>query len=580
MATSSTTQFTGLFNSAPAPIREFLHSALQLRDLQDLYTRARGTSHATLSRAVLDLLNIRIQLPPHHLERFPRTGAVVVVANHPFGLLDGLVLDSVLHELRQDVKILTNSFLWGIQELRDRCLPVDVFGGPDGASINVQSARRAFQLLFAGKGIALFPAGEVAHWRSERRSITDPPWNAAAVRFAMRTGARVVPIYFAGANSLAFQIAGLLHPKLRTVRLAGELLNKRGSQVEVRIGTAIPASELAKQGSLDRATEYLRARTYVLSHQQTKRVLIRRPEAPRRTVVPFETAELTAEIGRLEKAGRVVIENESYAVFRERGSAIPALMREIGRARELTFRAAGEGTGKDLDLDVFDRHYTHLILWHKPSGRVAGAYRLAWTQDILPGGGVRGLYTSTLFRFNPAFFRALGPAVELGRSFISPEFQKDYAPLLLLWQAIGRSVAARPEAPVLFGPVSISADYSEASRQLIVEFLRKRRFRADLARWVSPRRPFHSRLMRAAELRAVAACLDEVEDLSARISDIEEHSGVPVLLRQYLRLGGRVAAFHVDRNFSDTLDGLLIVDLREAPEKMLARYGCPKFKSE
>jgi hypothetical protein len=150
-------------------------------------------------------------------------------------------------------------------------------------------------------------------------------------------------------------------------------------------------------------------------------------------------------------------------------------------------------------------------------------------QDILPGSGVRGLYTSTLFRFAPAFFRALGPAVELGRPFISPEFQKDYAPLLLLWQAIGRAVAARPEAPVLFGPVSISTDYSEASRQLIVEFLRKRRFRADLARWVSPRKPFHSRLMRAAELRAVAACLDEVEDLSARISDIEEHSGVAVL---------------------------------------------------
>src|SRR4051794_15606898 len=119
MATSSSTQFTELFSSAPTPIREFLHSALQLRDLQALYTRARGTSHATLSCAVLDLLNIRIQLPPHHLERFPCTGAVVVVANHPFGLLDGLVLDAVLHELRRDIKIMTNAFLWGIEELRD-----------------------------------------------------------------------------------------------------------------------------------------------------------------------------------------------------------------------------------------------------------------------------------------------------------------------------------------------------------------------------------------------------------------------------------------------------------------------------
>jgi putative hemolysin len=157
----------------------------------------------------------------------------------------------------------------------------------------------------------MFPAGEVAHWRTGQRSVTDPPWNAVAARFATRAGARVVPIYFAGANSLAFQIAGLLHPKLRTARLAGELLNKRGSQVEVRIGTAIQASELAKQGSLDRVTQYLRARTYVLSHHQAKRVLIGRTAASRRTVVPFETGELTAEISRLEKAGCVVIENES-----------------------------------------------------------------------------------------------------------------------------------------------------------------------------------------------------------------------------------------------------------------------------
>src|SRR4051812_12125409 len=322
MATSSSTQFTGLFGSAPRPVRDFLYSALQLRDLQDLYTRARGTSHPTLSRAVLELLNIRIQLPPHHLTRFPRTGAVVVVANHPFGLLDGLVLDAVLHDLRRDVKILTNSFLWGLEELRGRCLPVDVFGGPDGASTNMRSARQAFQLLSEGHGIAVFPAGEVAHWRSERRSITDPPWNDAAARFAMRTAACVVPIYFAGANSLAFQIAGLLHPKLRTAGLAGELLNKRGSQVEVRIGTAIPAAELAKQGSLDRATQYLRARTYVLSHHQIKRVTPR-PEAPPRTVLPFEAFELSSEIRRLERNGCLVVEMNHTPFFGSEAAPFP-----------------------------------------------------------------------------------------------------------------------------------------------------------------------------------------------------------------------------------------------------------------
>ena len=230
--------------------------------------------------------------------------------------------------------------------------------------------------------------------------------------------------------------------------------------------------------------------------------------------VADEVHGVSAEISRLEAQGRKLLEDETYAVYAERGDRMPVLLREIGRIRELTFRAAAEGTGKGLDLDHFDGYYTQLVLWHKQSSRIAGGYRLAWTRDVLSADGIQGLYTSTLFRFAPTFFDVLGPAVELGRTFIREEFQKEYAPLMLLWQAIGRCVAARPEAPVLFGPVSISANYSDASLELIVHYLRQRRSRDDLARFVKPRQPFRSRLAYAADLRLFANCLNEIEDLS------------------------------------------------------------------
>jgi len=245
-------------------------------------------------------------------------------------------------------------------------------------------------------------------------------------------------------------------------------------------------------------------------------------------------------------------------------------MQELGRLRELTFQRAGEGTGKELDLDSFDPYYTHVILWHKKTAAIAGSYRLAWTDDVLTSKGIEGLYTSTLFRFEPAFFERIGSAVELGRSFVQPDFQRDFSPLLLLWQAISRCVCKRPGTPVLFGAVSISARYSDVSRELIVQFLKDRCFRTDLAPLVVPRRRFRSHLLHEREMKAIIESIANVDDLP--IGDIGNQDGVPVLLRQYLRLGGRALGFNVDRSFSEALDGLILVDLRETPAKLLSRY--------
>ncbi len=576
MSTNDRTIFPELFGGAPDAVREFLYSALQVRDLQKLYDDARSRDASSLSQAALDELDIHVEVTEQDLQRIPQSGRVMVVANHPFGLLDGLILDTILRRVRSDYYLLLNAQLSNLEEFRTRSIPLDVFGGKAAVAKNAVHLRQVVQQLRRDHAIACFPSGEVSHWERAKFRSTDPAWNAAPIRCAMLARTNIVPVFFNGSNSLSFQLVGLLHPRLRTARLPGELLNKKGHSVEVRIGNAIPARELDRFGSFQTATEYVRARTYLLGRRDWRKAKPLVPSLPllrSRVLVPVsaQTTAFHAEVDGLVRTAAPIAENESYLVVTGQGRQIPKILEEVGRLRELTFRAAGEGTGKSRDIDRFDDEYTHLVLWHKRTRTVAGAYRLAWTKDILPRQGITGLYTSTLFRYRPEFFQRLGPAVELGRSFIIREFQKDYSALYVLWQAISRTVAARPDSPSLFGAVSVSSNYSETSRQLIADHISAHRFDGELARLAVPKCPFRVRL-NCPELAVISRCLPELDDLRGSMQDLNEEAGVPVLLRHYLKLGGRVAGFHMDRHFSDSLDGLLILDLRKTSPKLLERY--------
>jgi putative hemolysin len=223
-------------------------------------------------------------------------------------------------------------------------------------------------------------------------------------------------------------------------------------------------------------------------------------------------------------------------------------------------------------LDTFDDHYWHLFLWHRAAQQVVGAYRLGPSDEIVASVGVRGLYTWQLFAWKPSFLERIGPALELGRSFVRREYQRTYAPLLLLWRGIGQFLVANPRYKVLFGPVSISTDYGTASRQLMVRFLRAYRQSPELAPMVRARNPFRTRPFPVAQELVKESAWD-IEELSALVSDIDfDRKGVPVLLKQYLRLGGELVAFNVDRNFANTLDGLIVVDLRKTDRRLLVRY--------
>jgi len=265
------------------------------------------------------------------------------------------------------------------------------------------------------------------------------------------------------------------------------------------------------------------------------------------------------------------VDGDELQVFVARAAAIPNVLREIGRLREVTFRDVGEGTGREIDLDAYDPSYLHLFLWNRAAREVVGAYRLGPTDEILAAAGVDGLYTASLFRYDARLFEAMGPALEMGRSWVRTEHQKSYVGLMLLWKGIGEFVGRNPKYATLFGPVSISADYRSLSQKLIVAFLERNRNLTAWTRWVRPTNPF--REARRPGTPRGPANLTDLDDVSTFISEIEsDQKGVPILLKQYLKLDGRLLSYNVDPDFANVLDVLILVDLRRTPEKALQRY--------
>ena len=291
--------------------------------------------------------------------------------------------------------------------------------------------------------------------------------------------------------------------------------------------------------------------------------------AEMRPAIP--AALLKAEVEALPAEQHLVIGGQ-FSVYWAHAEQFPWCLQEIGRLRELTFRAAGEGTGKATDVDHFDAYYLHLFVWDTKTSAIVGAYRMGLADEIVARYGKPGLYTQSLFSYGDRALETMNPAIELGRSFVRAEYQRSFAPLMLLWRGIGQFIVQHPQYAMLFGAVSISNDYEPASRRLIVDFLNANNIEKNLARHVKPRRPFRHSATPAYD-RAEFAALNDIEDVSRMVRQIERDSkGVPILLKQYLKLGGRLLAFSADKHFNDALDGLIMVDLRASDPRVLARY--------
>lgn len=566
--------------------RRLLERLLGLESLMQLYRHlGRTPSPERFTRRVLNLLQITADCTPADRERIPKTGALVAVANHPFGAVEGMLLLEEVRNRRPDVRIMANYLLSALPELQDDLIFVDPFGREGSVARNVHALRRALQWLREGKALIVFPAGEVASFAPKAFRVQESPWQVSVMRLIRNAEVpvQILPVFVGGTASLLFHLAGKIHPRLRTLLLAREMIRLRGRHILLRMGTPLESDRLFKRFRGDRdALRYLRFRTLLLEgrtrttafDEQMQRLTLDLDDPASEPVIPpVDPNLLERELAALPPEAFLFSAGE-MEVYATQGREIPNTLREIGRLRELTFRAVGEGTGRTLDTDEFDAAYYQILLWHRQRREIVGCYRLACSDILAESDGIGALYTRTLFRFDERFLGHLpGPAIEVGRSFVRPGFQRTFAPLLLLWRGILTFIADHPQYTVLFGAVSISHAFCPAAQDFLVDFLRQRCFNGSLARWVSARLPPKRHRFTEWTQQEYTDFLQTESDVNEVLYELEEgHREVPVLIRQYLKLGGRLVAFNVDPEFGSVVDGLIVVNLLEAPARDIARY--------
>ena len=418
------------------PVVEYLTG---LRGVRRLYERApEGCNAYELLDRTLKDLGVRVRADESELAGLPESGPTIVVANHPFGAVEGMILGRLLLGRRDDVKILANYFLGRIPELADLFLPIDPFRTPAAARSNLRPLRSALRWLDAGGVLVVFPAGEVAHLDLRRRGrIEDPPWLPTVAHLVRHADCPVVPVYFRGCNGPLFQLLGLIHPMLRMAMLGRELLRRRGSTIELRVGSPIPHARLVKQPD-DEMLTYLRSRTYILAERP---LLGQQPVQPRATpshaksIVAAPSVEsLMDEIERLPRESLLVDAGEQV-VHVAWAEQIPNLLREIGRQRELTFREVGEGTGREIDLDEFDKHYRHMVIWNRKEHEDVGAYRLT-SRNVSAAG--RSAEPVRIAEITAAAFQVARVPPLLGRYLVREDEVEGAPPVVIIgrdeWQ--------------------------------------------------------------------------------------------------------------------------------------------------
>ena len=557
-----------------------LHSLLRLDKINAVYQKLPpALAPEDFCRQSLEALNITYAVTEQELSRIPSRGPLVVVANHPFGGIEGVILAELLLQTRPDIRILGNYLLGRIPELAPSIIAVDPFNPRKAAAANAAALKQAVRWLKQGGALLTFPAGEVSSIRPASRRIADPPWSPHIGRLIRMARAKALPVYVHGRNSLMFNLLGLVHPRLRTALLPREVVNKSTSTIELSIGTPILPQKICNCRDEQEMTAFLRFSTYLLKHrkcrlpaQRPAAVLRSRKQRPQSVIAPVAKRLLQNEIRSLPERNRLVSQ-KGFEVYWTTAGQAPYIMREIARLREISFRDVGEGTGKSMDMDAFDRYYRQLFLWNTETQEIVGAYRMGCTDRILDAHGPEGLYTNTLFAFKPAFLQRLRNSLELGRSFIRAEYQKKFGCLAILWRGIGAYVALFPQYRYLFGPVSISQDYHTLSKNLMVEFLRRNSMDSALASLVRPRCAIRRRVAsRNDKIRSLPRQAG-IEDVSMMVAELEEdHKGVPTLVKHYLKLNGKFLGFNLDKDFGNVIDGLVLVDLLKTDPKIIQRF--------
>ena len=548
-------------------VSKVLYGVCGLGEINRLFDGAADYQGREFADHLLENMNVTFGLDPEQLNNIPKTGGFIVVSNHPFGGIEGVMLYSLIAKVRPDIKLMANFILSHIPNLKEAFFAVNPFSSNPEWKSSVAGIKGAIEHVANGNGLGIFPAGEVSRYHGHDYP-EDLPWSNSVARIIKQSKVPVVPVYWHGRNSKTFYFLDKIHNMLGTARLMRELANKHDTCIPVVIGKPIPANEIAEYEQPRSLAAYLRARTYALEAnlQKPQLPLSNIQQAP--LAEPVEPALLIKELDQIREQC-LLFTSANYDCYLSDFDAIPNLMQEIARLREESFRAIGEGTGKSLDWDDFDKYYKHLILWDRDKQRVAGSYRLGIGSQIVRDYGFKGFYISTLFNLvDDTFLEALKKTIELGRSFVSVDYQKEVLPLVLLLRGLSMVVVRYKEIEYFIGPVSISNWYPKFYQSLIVEYVtRNHPVKVEWTNLVRPRTPFQPDFLKVDQEVLLAQNMqstDRFDKFLFRMSDGAYR--MPTLFKKYLKLNAKLLCFNIDPDFNDVLDALLFLKFTDFPE--------------
>ena len=560
------------------PIGYGLYNLLGLNDLNALYLRNIQYESPEFEGKILAELGVQYEVNEDDLKRIPKDGPFILVANHPLGGLDGIILLKAIAEVRPDFKIIANFLLHKIEPLKPRIFPVNPFESRQDAKSSLLGMKDAYKHVKNGNGLGVFPAGEVSQ-RDKEKSIIDREWQEPVLKLIQKANVPVIPLFFKAKNSEWFYRIGSLHPDLQTSMLVREFLRPRNKPIKIRIGKPISPSSLSEFTDIQEFSDFLRRKTYVLESTYNQPKSIQENIVKRIPTIKTKAKKIIAEtplhliekdISALQNTDNHLFKNNNYDCFFSDYQHIPNIMREIGRLREITFRAVGEGTGKETDTDKYDKHYCHLILWDNVDKKIAGAYRMGMGKKIYEKHGLSGFYVSELFDFEPEIKPFFSRCIEMGRAFVTQEYQQKPWPLFLLWRGIMHVTLRNPEHKYILGGVSISNQFSEFSKALMIEFMRSHYYDPYVAQFIRSKKEFKPKIKdqdrdfifdeAKADLNKFDKLIEELEPNALRL---------PVLIKKYIKQNAKVIGFNVDPKFNDAIDGLMYIRISDIPESTI-----------
>ncbi len=545
---------------------------LRFDKLNKLYSQIAEKQGIDFIDELIKTLEFNIEFDEKQLEKIPKEGPLIIVANHPLGGFDGLLLIKYLSQVRSDVKVLGNFLLKKIEPVSEYFLDENPFDALNESSPNFAGLKEAVTHLKNNGVLCLFPAINL-NTKDSFDSISDRVWQFPVVKFIKKTRVPVVPVLFQGTNSRLLHLFAKIHPSLKHARLPSEILSKRHKNIKLRIGNAVKVDQQDKICDVYQFGRFLRAKTYGMGTDiEVKRFFnynLKPRVKPEMIIDPVSPEKILKELQFLQ-ADYTLFKLKNYTAYCAPSKLMPNILNEIGRLREITFREVGEGTNQSIDVDEFDLYYYQMFIWDEDEQRIVGAYRLGKGKDIMEQYGRRGFYLHSLFRIAEPFKQVLNESLELGRSFVIKEYQRKPMPLFLLWKGILFFLLKNPEYRYLIGPVSISNNYSKVSKDLIIRFIMRNHLNWKMAQHIKPRNSYKFK-SDSSDLNVLMENMEQdINWLDKTIGDLDElNSGLPVLLKKYIKLNGKIIGFNVDPKFNNCLDGLIVLDVYDVPKNTI-----------